>query len=97
MKKRVYYYGTERYTTVGKGYRWSSFAFTPLAIVGIILGAVNGGSIKKYLAAGGAHTGKVKAASIVSKVALIAGIVMAIFWILYFALIGAAVGMASLQ
>ncbi len=73
------------------------FAFTPLAIVGIILGAVNGGSIKKYLAAGGAHTGKVKAASIVSKVALIAGIVMAIFWILYFALIGAAVGMASLQ
>lgn len=71
-----------------KGIVGAVFAFTPLAIVGIILGAVNNGGIKKYLAAGGAHTGKVKAASIVSKVALIAGIIMTIFWAIYFIALG---------
>lgn len=62
-------------------------AFTPVSIVGIILGIITNGGIKKYLAAGGEQTGKIKAASITSKVGIIAGIVMTIIYAIYWAMI----------
>ena len=73
---------------MGKGIAAAIMAFFPiLSIVGIILGGINNGAVKKYLAAGGVHTGKVKAASITSKVGLIAGIIMTIIYIIYFSIV----------
>ena len=81
---------------MGKGIASAVMAFIPiLSIVGIILGGINNGAVKKYLAAGGVHTGKVKAASITSKIGLIAGIIMTIFYIIYFAIL--IIGIVAIQ
>jgi len=65
-----------------------------ITIVGIILGFVTLSGVKKYLAAGGEQTGKIKTASILAKVAIGVGIGFTVFYIIYFAIIGAAAASA---
>ena len=61
-----------------------------LSLLGIIFSAVGRGKVKAFLAAGGQLTGKAKVGSILSKVGLILGIVLFVFFVIWLIVVIAA-------
>jgi len=70
--------------------------FPCTSIAGIVLGAIGRNKARAYVNLGGIPSGKIKAGSITSNVGFIAGIIMTAIWLIYFCVVGCAVGMAGL-
>ena len=67
-------------------------ALSAFGFPGIIVGAIGRKKAKKFIEDNGMIFGKAKVGSILAKVGIIVGIVMTVFWALYFIGIGALVG-----
>lgn len=71
-----------------------SVAFAELGILGIIFGAIGRSKAKNYP---GTLTGAAKVGAILSKVGLILGIVMTVFWVLYIIILVAILSNGTVQ
>ena len=67
-------------------------ALCEFGILGIIFGAIGLGKAKAFLLSHGILFGKAKVGRILSKVGLIVGIIMTVFWLVYFIFLGALIG-----
>lgn len=88
--------------SVSSGFVWSivSLVFCGSGLLGLIFSLIANKRVKAAIAAGAPVEGKLKAAKIMSKIALIVSIVALVFWVIYSILAGvaiAAVGLGSAQ